>query len=1383
MRKIFVFILFSLFFGSFVHAGNYVVGVNQINKLLNQIEQGTGVNPPAPPANTDKDSWSIDGITLTANPVNTTYLDHSGNSNWFGFYSVNFSNRGYKQKKGTTISLIQPSLNEADYSAVPENYSSFSEYWDRNDLSWLETINFSGNDFNSVKIDGNNIMPLKLLSLADNPNLTTLDVIGCPNLRNVDITGCNLDFSKVSNIVTMLNLPETAVFNYEYQGLVSQYYGTVDLTDILIKSGEGTIVQSWTVAPLSNSGNIYTFSADVAGGTTRVFLTNPNFPDLKIAYDIKLLNSLPVEISAKAMFCSVSITNLTSGGNSVFVGDEVLVAVKPFSCSNFDSFKIDGVETPLDSKNQYHFVAEKEAYQIEASYVSDGLAVGQTTNYIRNGSFEYGLNLDWEYNIGNGTNAEFSLERSDAMHGAVSMKVDVKSLAAANAVSAKTKVTVGCDSLYLLHFWAKGPEESKLYVEIEGSQQSGILYELHEGATAYHYPFKSDSEIQNKELTITFYFQDDKTKVKVENPCSVTTYPGATYYLDGLVLVDQLNDMHYDVYNTYIWNYNHVRNSERRMWTAGDNDVSFDLPDGRRMWFFNDSFYGVMHPERNRFVDGGQFVRNAVVIQELDGKLTTLPVTNQGGQWTYFRIPEADVIKNTDGSVKNIFWVGDALIEDNEVKVYLIEVFGQDRSYLGKFTYPELEFIGIEQQEEFCRTYETFFVENDKIYLYRTESEGTWGRYMHAARADLGDLSGKKGTWEFWNGTAWSKDRSQSARISDLMSDGVIRLGEGNYAQVSMPLMSPEVHVAFAPAPQGPWTNRQKVAEGDKSAKFWYYMPNFHGQLPNGKYSISFSANYGYCLFFCKDCEFSSFVDKYWYRQRYIQVDLLGLSPYTKNRTDCAGELNGTAYFDDCGTCVGGNTGLMPCLDGVSKVYSDTNYSGIGLGLNAGEYKSSDLAALGFQPNELSSFVLDNGYVIELYSEDNFQGEMMTFETGIGDLVEQSFDNKTNSLIIRRKGVEHLQGTFAVQNKQSELYLGVEGNSLLNNAFIVQKTYTGDDSQKFELINLGKGVYSLLNVGSNKPINIINQSLEAKAFVEQWDGSDIDITMLPGTISTQYTGSPNGEDVTKLIDKNINTKFLTFHAKAWVQYNASESYVLTKYSLTSANDAPVRDPREWVLSGSNDGIIWTEIDTQSGVVFTNRFEEKIFHIENTKSYSKYRIEVTCNTGSVLQFAELKLYALTNVNSGNYFEGQKFVIQDAGDGYVKIVNKASDMPLEILDGVKNEDEKVWQNTDVGQWGGLWKLQDPNNLPNSVNAATDLEKIVVYPNPVSDNINLHSKYSLIKRVLIVDLSGRTVIDGNYNESRINLSVSNLSNGVYMLKVFTDGGASTTHKIVKL
>lgn len=136
----------------------------------------------------------------------------------------------------------------------------------------------------------------------------------------------------------------------------------------------------------------------------------------------------------------------------------------------------------------------------------------------------------------------------------------------------------------------------------------------------------------------------------------------------------------------------------------------------------------------------------------------------------------------------------------------------------------------------------------------------------------------------------------------------------------------------------------------------------------------------------------------------------------------------------------------------------------------------------------------------------------------------------------------------------------------------------------------------------------------------------IDITDLGGTISAQYqTGSPAGEEYTNLIDNNINTKYLTFNASGWIQYQAPSSYVVKSYTITSANDAPERDPLNWTLQGSADGASWTTIDSRSNEDFPNRFQKRIFTFNNTAAYTYYRFNLSNNSGSILQLAEIELF--------------------------------------------------------------------------------------------------------------------------------------------------------------
>jgi hypothetical protein len=137
-----------------------------------------------------------------------------------------------------------------------------------------------------------------------------------------------------------------------------------------------------------------------------------------------------------------------------------------------------------------------------------------------------------------------------------------------------------------------------------------------------------------------------------------------------------------------------------------------------------------------------------------------------------------------------------------------------------------------------------------------------------------------------------------------------------------------------------------------------------------------------------------------------------------------------------------------------------------------------------------------------------------------------------------------------------------------------------------------------------------------------------DITSNGGTLTAQYTDSPSGEDIAKLTDNNTNTKYLTFHGSGWVQFNANTGAVVKSYTITSANDFPVRDPKNWTLQGSNNGTTWTTLNTQTNQTFASRFLKKTYTITNTTSYTYYRLNVSAvGSGTIMQMAEWEL--LTN----------------------------------------------------------------------------------------------------------------------------------------------------------
>ncbi len=132
------------------------------------------------------------------------------------------------------------------------------------------------------------------------------------------------------------------------------------------------------------------------------------------------------------------------------------------------------------------------------------------------------------------------------------------------------------------------------------------------------------------------------------------------------------------------------------------------------------------------------------------------------------------------------------------------------------------------------------------------------------------------------------------------------------------------------------------------------------------------------------------------------------------------------------------------------------------------------------------------------------------------------------------------------------------------------------------------------------------------------DGLVSNMDLLVSELGDQYGDSPSNESPKCAFDGNHNTKWLTFHGAAWLQYvfPEGEEHTVKTYAITSANDADNRDPKDWVLQGSNDGKIFVELDTRKGQDFTSRYQTKTFTVTTPGSYRYYRLNITANNGDI-----------------------------------------------------------------------------------------------------------------------------------------------------------------------
>ena len=138
-------------------------------------------------------------------------------------------------------------------------------------------------------------------------------------------------------------------------------------------------------------------------------------------------------------------------------------------------------------------------------------------------------------------------------------------------------------------------------------------------------------------------------------------------------------------------------------------------------------------------------------------------------------------------------------------------------------------------------------------------------------------------------------------------------------------------------------------------------------------------------------------------------------------------------------------------------------------------------------------------------------------------------------------------------------------------------------------------------------------------------------TLILGNLMSQITAvaasgnNPPNETVNQIDDGDFTTKWLVFTSTGWVQIQLAQPIAVRRYAVTSANDAPGRDPGTWSLQGSQDGLSWVDVDARMGESFPTRFETHTYNFTNNTAYLFYRLNVTANHGDgILQIAELQL---------------------------------------------------------------------------------------------------------------------------------------------------------------
>jgi len=129
-----------------------------------------------------------------------------------------------------------------------------------------------------------------------------------------------------------------------------------------------------------------------------------------------------------------------------------------------------------------------------------------------------------------------------------------------------------------------------------------------------------------------------------------------------------------------------------------------------------------------------------------------------------------------------------------------------------------------------------------------------------------------------------------------------------------------------------------------------------------------------------------------------------------------------------------------------------------------------------------------------------------------------------------------------------------------------------------------------------------------------------------GTVQASGPGAVGHEGPEKAFDGDSGTKYCTKSPTMWIQYAFDTGKKrITAYAITTANDHPERDPKDWTLQGTNDGETWDVVDRRPGEKFSDRFQRRRFEVTKPGDYAVYKLDVTKNHGeNTSQLSELEL---------------------------------------------------------------------------------------------------------------------------------------------------------------
>jgi len=296
------------------------------------------------------------------------------------------------------------------------------------------------------------------------------------------------------------------------------------------------------------------------------------------------------------------------------------------------------------------------------------------------------------------------------------------------------------------------------------------------------------------------------------------------------------------------------------------------------------------------------------------------------------------------------------------------------------------------------------------------------------------------------------------------------------------------------------------------------------------------------------------------------------------------------------------------------------------------------------------------------------------------------------------------------------IYSQYGGNKLLSD-FFVQMAKNIPQYNGFYTRDMNWGEYIHFN-SIAAGINLKDQAKKAFGWKDEWEFQfvkaqadfpfeypDAPVNLMDnGKAVVNYENLVSSMNSAKLFDHDLKTfyqanRLATPEIPFTITVSGSLPTTLLDYSLSSSFTNPAKcDPTDWNLYGTQNGVDWELIETQTNQVFTSRMQTKSYTVSPAKPYYNYKLEITKlfdNTQTKLCLAELQfrgMQADLNVVS------IKPVLNNQATDVYQLLDHLDNYPMNKVKIYGLDGRCVYDKTmNVSEWKAL---QAGNILPHGL-----------------------------------------------------------------------------------